>query len=86
MVLRWIAAGMGEAAKQFRRVNGYLHLSTLRVALDETTLLSHRARRMPPDHLGPPPKFHAMRDILKFYGTRDMLPEHPASALGYRHG
>jgi hypothetical protein len=23
MVLRWIAAGMGEAAKQFRRVNGY---------------------------------------------------------------
>jgi putative transposase len=37
MVLRWIAAGMGEAAKQFRRVNGYLYLPALRVALDQTT-------------------------------------------------
>ena len=36
MVLRWIAAGMGEAAKQFRRVNGYLHLPALRVALGIT--------------------------------------------------
>jgi putative transposase len=36
MVLRWIAAGMGEAATQFRRVNGYLHLPALRVALDAT--------------------------------------------------
>jgi transposase-like protein len=36
MVLRWVAAGMGEAAKQFRRVNGHLHLPTLRAALDAT--------------------------------------------------
>jgi transposase-like protein len=36
MVLRWVAAGMGEAAKQFRRVNGYLHLPALRVALEAT--------------------------------------------------
>jgi putative transposase len=36
MVLRWVAAGMGEAAKQFRRVNGYLHMPALRVALDQT--------------------------------------------------
>ena len=36
MVLRWIAAGMGEAARQFRRVNGYLHLPALRAALDAT--------------------------------------------------
>ena len=36
MVLRWIAAGMGEAANQFRRVNGYLHLPALRAALDAT--------------------------------------------------
>jgi transposase-like protein len=36
MVLRWVAAGMGEAATQFRRVNGYLHLPTLRAALDAT--------------------------------------------------
>ncbi len=34
MVLRWCAAGMGEAAKQFRRVKGYLHLPALRAALD----------------------------------------------------
>ncbi len=36
MVLRWIAAGMGEAAKQFRRVNGHLYLPALRIALDHT--------------------------------------------------
>jgi putative transposase len=36
MALRWIAAGMGEAANQFRRVNGYLHLPALRSALDAT--------------------------------------------------
>ena len=36
MVLRWVAAGMGEAAIQFRRVNGYLHLPALRAALDAT--------------------------------------------------
>jgi putative transposase len=34
MALRWCAAGMLEAKKQFRRVNGYLHLPALRVALD----------------------------------------------------
>ena len=34
MALRWCAAGMVEAAKQFRRVNGYLHLPALRTALD----------------------------------------------------
>lgn len=34
MALRWCAAGMGEAAKQFRRVNGFLHLPALRTALD----------------------------------------------------
>ena len=33
MVLRWCAAGMVEAAKQCRRVNGHLHLPRLRVAL-----------------------------------------------------
>jgi transposase-like protein len=34
MALRWCAAGMREAAKQFRRVNGHLHLPALRVALN----------------------------------------------------
>jgi putative transposase len=36
MVLRWVAAGMGEATKQFRRVNGHLHLAALRAALHQT--------------------------------------------------
>jgi putative transposase len=36
MALRWVAAGMSEAATQFRRVNGYLHLPALRAALDAT--------------------------------------------------
>jgi transposase-like protein len=35
MALRWCAAGMVEAGKQFRRVNGRLHLPALRTALDE---------------------------------------------------
>jgi putative transposase len=34
MALRWCAAGMGEAARQFRRVNGFLHLPALRDALN----------------------------------------------------
>lgn len=34
MALRWCAAGMLEAKKQFRRVNGYLQLPALRAALD----------------------------------------------------
>ncbi len=33
MALRWCAAGMVEAGKQFRRVNGHLHLAALREAL-----------------------------------------------------
>jgi putative transposase len=35
MVLRWCGAGMLEARKQFRRVNGYMHLRKLREALDK---------------------------------------------------
>jgi putative transposase len=34
MALRWCAAGMIEAGKQFRRVNGHLHLPALRSALE----------------------------------------------------
>ena len=43
MALRWCAAGMGEAAKQFRRVNGHLHLPALRKALD-----AHAAQTVTP--------------------------------------
>ncbi len=34
MALRWCAAGMVEADKQFRRVNGHLHLPALRATLE----------------------------------------------------
>jgi hypothetical protein len=34
MTPRWCAAGMLEATKQFRKVNGFLHLPALRRALD----------------------------------------------------
>jgi transposase-like protein len=35
MALRWCAAGLLEAKKQFRRVNGHLHLKALRTALND---------------------------------------------------
>ncbi|MCA1822620.1 MAG: IS256 family transposase, partial [Pseudonocardia sp.] len=37
MALRWCAAGMVEAGKQFRRVNGHLHLQSLRDTLNRVT-------------------------------------------------
>jgi len=37
MALRWCAAGMVEAGKQFRRVNGHLHLRFLRDTLERVT-------------------------------------------------
>jgi putative transposase len=37
MALRWCAAGMVEPHKQFRRVNGHLHLRSLRDTLERIT-------------------------------------------------
>jgi len=37
MALRWCAAGMLEAGKQFRRVNGHMHLRSLRDTLEKVT-------------------------------------------------
>jgi len=37
MALRWCAAGMVEAGKQFRRINGHLHLPALRAELRRVT-------------------------------------------------
>jgi hypothetical protein len=71
MALRWCAAGMTEAGKQFRRINGHLHLPALRKALEhhvaaETfsatrqneSVIAARSQQ------GPPPKFNDGRDIL----------------------
>ncbi|HYO03521.1 MAG TPA: transposase, partial [Mycobacterium sp.] len=44
MALRWCAAGMVEASKQFRRVNGHLHLPALRASLE---------RHVAPESAGP---------------------------------
>ena len=38
MVLRWIAAGMNEARRQFRRVKGYQELPQLALALERATV------------------------------------------------
>ena len=50
MALGWCAAGMAEAAKQFRRVNGHLHLPALRKALD--TEIDHQTAKAvtPPNY------------------------------------
>jgi putative transposase len=37
MALRWCTAGMVEAGKQFRRVNGHLHLRSLLDTLNRVT-------------------------------------------------
>jgi len=55
MALRWCAAGMVEAGKQFRRVNGHMHLRSLRDTLDRVTQLSvppamMRTSKPPDDH------------------------------------
>jgi putative transposase len=41
MVMRWTAAGMRQAAAQFRRVRGYKQMPTLITALEETTRTEH---------------------------------------------
>ena len=46
MALRWCAAGMIEAGKQFRRVNGHLHLKALREAIERHVA----AENVGPDH------------------------------------
>ncbi len=40
MIPRWVAAGMGEAAMQFRRVNGHLYLPALRAALGSSVAVT----------------------------------------------
>jgi putative transposase len=52
MALRWCAAGMNEAARQFRRVNGFMHLPALRAALDR-----HIAQTVTP------PEYHQNKEV-----------------------
>jgi hypothetical protein len=69
MELRWCAAGMIEAGKQFRRVNGHLHLTTLRAARAGgrricRTRCAQWSRERSLMLTEPSPKFHGTRDIL----------------------
>ena len=45
MALRWCAASMVEAGKQFRRINGHLHLPALREALEAEVTQTVRTSR-----------------------------------------
>jgi len=44
MVMRWTAAGMRQAAAQFRRVKGHAQMPALIAALEETTRTDHTTR------------------------------------------
>ena len=51
MVLRWCAAGMVEASKQFHRVKGHLHLPVLREALERHVATEKAGRDCDTQHL-----------------------------------
>jgi hypothetical protein len=75
MVLRWIAAGMGRQPASSAASTGTCTYLLSASRWTRPSLLSHRPRRMPPpDHPGPPPKFHGGRDIL--------AAGHPISCFG----
>ena len=69
MALRWCAAGMVEAGKQFRRVNGTCTYDRCATRWRKSPKPSPppsmmRPSTQPDDH-GPPPKFHGTRDNLR---------------------
>jgi hypothetical protein len=55
MPLRWCTAGMAEASKRLRRVNGHLRLAAIRRTVDDTSMSVPRdrmtARPPPNDHV-----------------------------------
>jgi hypothetical protein len=81
MALRWCAAGMTEAGKQFRRVNGHLHLPRLRAALEacftenvSAACEDESATAKPDDQRGRHPKFNETRDNLQWPAGREQWP------------
>jgi hypothetical protein len=72
MALRWCAAGMIEAGKQFRRVNGHMHLRALRAELQRVTVEADAPdRQMTPST--PHDQRAANRPDIKWYGTGDAI-------------
>jgi hypothetical protein len=62
-------ADLGLTCSKFRRVNGQLHLPALRTALDAEVRKAvgpwcKMRTSTQPDTIGPPPKFHGLRDNL----------------------
>ena len=74
MALRWCAAGMVEAGKQFRRVNGHLHLPALRAALQAevagvvTRPCEDQEVEAAMNIMGPSPQFHGTRECAQGEG------------------
>jgi len=65
MVLRWMAVGMSEVERQFRRINGYRDLHVLKRALERHEEVTGSTREKcvklsSPDR----PKIYRHRDIL----------------------
>ncbi len=53
MCLRWTAAGMLEAERQFRKIIGYKHLAALALAVEADVVAGRAATTpasTPPDH------------------------------------
>ena len=72
MALRWCAAGMLEAGKQFRRVDGHMHLRALRAELQRVTVEADAPDRQmtlstPHDQRA------ANRSDIKWYRTGDAI-------------
>jgi hypothetical protein len=93
MALRWTAAGMLEAERQFRKIIGYHDLATLVVAIErDRRRHSVDAARTPtqeayrPHRLtitpGPQPN-HGSRDIL---ASRTTCPTSTPTSNGSKHG
>jgi hypothetical protein len=79
MALRWCAAGMIEAGKQFRRVNGHLHLRSLRDTLDRSPRRSSRPVIMRPS---PPTDDHrAATEVPRDSGHPRAQPMRPADRV-----
>jgi hypothetical protein len=65
MVLRWVAAGMGEVPSNSAASTATCTCQRSAPRWRPPSSLSPPPRRMPPDHpVGPPPKFHGDWDIL----------------------
>jgi len=73
MVLRWTAAGMLEAERQFRRITGYRDLAKLATAVErEVTQTVAPPRPRSPLHSSRP-DHHTPTAVAKFHDERDIL-------------